>query len=233
MTKSTVFSTPKIIVYLLLVCAALMLSVWAFYWRAQSTQPTTTILANEAGTLFSMPRNIKPFVLTAQDNQPFTEKNFRGSWTLLFFGFTHCSKVCPTTFTMLNDVYEPLRKNYPNLKVVLISLDPERDSTATLAKYTHSFNPAFLGASGTTDELRKLQSQLGIFSAREPAAATSSPMPAQAHKNRMNMSYQIQHTSSILLINPEGKWAGLFKYGLSPAQFTEAFNQAMNVAGKA
>ena len=114
---------------------------------------------------------------------------------------------------MLGRAYQKLYATYPNLQVVLISLDPERDNLQTLSTYTHSFNKNFIGATGQIQELRKLQSQLGIFSERD---TTSS-------------NYQLQHTSSILLINPQGKWAGLFKFGMNPEQFTQAFTEAIKI----
>lgn len=112
---------------------------------------------------------------------------------------------------MLKRVHPSLLKNYPSLQIVFISLDPDRDLPNTISHYLQSYDPRFIGASGKNSALRKLQSQLGIFSA----------------KKGTSKEYQIQHTTSILLINPEGKWAGLFHYGLSPAQFKQAFLQSV------
>jgi protein SCO1/2 len=205
MSNTHIIPTHKIVVFIVFVCAAIMASL--FVYRS-SQKPATPVIAPEVGTLFSVPRDIKSFKLTTAHDQDFTEKDFYQHWTLVFFGFTHCSKVCPTNLDLLNKVYEPLHTQYPNLRVVLISVDPERDTTDSLTQYVHSFNPAFQGVTGKIQDIRKLQSQLGIYAARDEATPVN--------------NYQIQHTSSILLINPQGKWAGLFQFGLKPTELIQA-----------
>jgi len=153
-------STNKIIVFIVFICAALMTSLFVFH---VSQKPVHPVLSQDTGVIFPVARDIKSFELVTAENQPFQQKNFYHHWTLLFFGFTHCSYVCPTTLDMMNHVYDKLAGKYPNLQVVLISLDPERDTPESLKKYTHSFNPTFIGVTGKIQELRKLQSQLGIF----------------------------------------------------------------------
>lgn len=209
-TKQTI-STNKIIFCVVFICAAIITSLFLFHMRNKPVQMT---LSQDAGTIFPVARDIKSFELVSADNKPFTQKNFLNHWTLLFFGFTHCSNVCPTTLDMLNRVYSKVHTTYPDLQIVLVSLDPERDSMETLANYTKGFNPDFIGVSGKIQELRKLQSQLGIFSAREASTSES--------------NYQIQHSSSILLINPQGKWAAIYKYGMNPEQFADALKVSVS-----
>lgn len=176
------------------------INVFAIYLPCEA-KPAQQILSSEVGYIFPAPRDIKSFSLDATNNQPFTEKQLYGHWTLLFFGFTHCSNVCPTTLDVLNRVYTNLHTAYPNLQVALVSVDPDRDNIESLTTYVKNYNSDFIGVTGKIGDLRKLQSQLGIYAAQDPASGDN---------------YQVQHTSSILLINPQGKWAGLFKYGLKP-----------------
>lgn len=197
-------SINKIILFVALISAVLIGALFVTH-----LQHPSTVSGNNESLAFNVPRDIKDFELVSHQGQPFTQKDFLHHWTLVFFGFTHCAKICPTTLEMLKRVYPSLSKAYPTLQVVFISLDPERDLPKTISNYLASYNPEFIGASGKTSDLRKLQSQLGIFSARKGTST----------------DYQIQHTTSILLINPEGKWAGLFHYGLNPAQFKQAFIQ--------
>ncbi|HLB41474.1 MAG TPA: SCO family protein [Gammaproteobacteria bacterium] len=206
-------SNQKIIVLVVFLCSTLMASLFVYHLRHQSSP---TLLANDQGMVFSVARPIKSFQLSTSESKLLTEQNFRHHWTLLFFGFTHCTNVCPVTLNMLKNAYEKLHLIYPNLQIILISLDPERDHLQTLSHYTHSFHPDFIGATGQIQEIHKLQSQLGIFSARDHDGT----------------AYQIQHTSSILLINPQGKWAGLFKYGMNSEQFSKAFIDSINVLGR-
>lgn len=207
--NNEVFATNKIIALVAFVCAALMTSVFLVHMR---NKPVATTVANNNGTTFSVPRDIKPFELLAGNNTKFTEKNFQQHWTLVFFGFTHCASICPSTLSMMNRAYAKLHNAYPNLQVVLISLDSERDTPETVAKYSQSFNSDFIGVSGKIQELRKIQSQFGIYSAKDMGSNPS--------------NYQIQHTASIMLINPQGKWAGIFNYGMNPAQFAKIFTES-------
>ena len=209
--KKKCCSVQAVVVALVFLCAAIMSSVFIFHSKQV---PVKTNLANDAGMIFPAERDIKPFHLETADQQKFTYDRLKGHWTLLFFGFTHCASVCPVTMDMLSRAYPDLHKQYPNLQVALVSLDPERDNKEALAAYTKKYNPQFLGVTGKLDELRKLQSQLGVFSGKDAQANAS--------------NYQIQHTPSIMLINPNGKWVGILKFGQSPAGFSNAVNESIS-----
>src|SRR5579872_2000793 len=157
-TKPTC-SHHKIILLVVFICAAIMTSLFVFHMNHKSTPST---IASEDGMIFPIAREIKPFELQANADKKFTQQNLQQHWTLMLFGFTHCATICPTSMDMLNRVYLKLHSQYPNLQVVMISLDPERDTPAVIANYVHSFNTEFIGITGKTEELRKLQSQLGI-----------------------------------------------------------------------
>lgn len=203
-------TTNKIIIFVVFVCCALMTSLFVYH---NTHKQVLTTLADGNVTLFPVARDIKPFELTASNNQKFTQNNLMNHWSIVFFGFTHCSSICPTTLDMLGHAYNKLHESYPNLQVVLVTLDPSRDTLSALSNFTHSFHPAFIGVTGKIQDIRKLQSQLGIFSAQDGTAS--------------DPNYQIQHSATIVLINPEGKWVGMFKYGMTPDQFTAAFEESM------
>ena len=202
MNSNQTIAPHKIILVVVFIAAAIMSSIFVFRMSHSQNQ---ALSADEYSTIFTAPRDLKDFELVKSTGSPFKQTDLLNHWTLLFFGFTHCPNVCPTTMTMLSNAYPDLHKAYPNVQVVLISLDPERDSVDVLANYTKRFHADFIGASGKIQELRKLQSQLGIFSSKENG--------------------ELQHTSSILLINPQGKWAGIFKSDMTPTQFTASFNK--------
>lgn len=212
MTKtSSPFSTAKIIGFLLLLCVALMSAVMIFH---AMNKPKATPVAVEGTLVFPVARDIKNFTLATANDQKFTLQNFLNHWTLVFFGFTHCASVCPTTLEMMKRAYPALHNEFSNLQIVLISLDPERDNPEALAAYTRNFHPDFIGVSGKLQELRKMQSNFGIFSAKD----NNSPVN----------NYQLQHTASIMLVNPQGKWAALYQFGMNPQQFTEAVKKTIN-----
>lgn len=202
MYQQPVIATHKIIVFIVFLCAAIITSLFVYH---ASQKPEMPRLSPDIGMIFPQPRDIKGFKLET-GRGAFTEQNFHDHWTLLFFGFTHCASVCPANLDLMKRIYPDLSAKYPNLQVVLISVDPERDTPASISQYTESYHPNFIGVTGKIQEIRKLQSQLGIYSAKEFSGT----------------DYQVQHTSSIMLINPQGKWAGTLKFGLTPADLMKS-----------
>jgi protein SCO1/2 len=203
--REPVIATYKIITFIVFVCAALITSLFVYHL---SQKEKAVVATNGNSLILPVGRDLKPTQLTSADDKAFTERDFYHHWTLLFFGFTNCSTVCPITLKMIAQAYPALHQAIPNLQVVLVSLDPERDTKATLKQYTQSFHPDIIGVSGKIEEVRKLQSQLGVYSARE--------------NNSDNKNYQLQHTASIMLIDPKGKWVGMFKFGMNADEFTQA-----------
>ena len=208
MSKNNV-SHQKVIILIVFIIAALVTSLFLFHLRNEQKP----LLSNDNVTLFNVARHLKDFDLQDGSGKPFTQRELRDHWTLLFFGFTHCNSVCPTTLDMLARAYKELKPLYPNLQVVLVSVDPERDNMQSLAAYTKQYHDDFIGITGKQQALRKLQSQLGIYAEKETRAD--------------DKSYQVQHSSSILLLNPHGQWTGSIRYGLTPAEFITTFKESM------
>lgn len=204
------WSNQKIIIFITFICAALMSSL--FVYHAQHTQKN--IIPQDEGFIFPTPRHMNTFTLMTANEEPFTEKNLKGFWTLMFFGFTHCASICPNALNILQHVYNDLHAQYPNMQIVFVSIDPERDTPTKLQQYINDFNPKFIGVTGKIEALRKLQAQLGIYAERE---------------NNSSPDYQIQHTSSILLINPHGEWAGVYKYDLPIKVLSQNIKKAISV----
>lgn len=216
MQKNINGSTFKIVTLLVLICTIIVSSL--FLYKISHPNKPETILSTNSGAIFPIGREINSFELMNANTEKFSKQNFLHHWTLVLFGFTHCSSVCPTSLEMLKKAYAILHPRYPTLQVVLVSLDPERDTPEKLAQYTHSFNENFIGVTGKIQEIRKLQGQLHVFSSRDPDTSGN--------------NYQLQHTSSIMLINPKGNWAGLFKFGLTPIEFANAFEESISALPK-
>jgi protein SCO1/2 len=118
----------------------------------------------ESGTALPQPRALAPFALVDTENAPATPATLRGHPTLVFFGFTHCPDVCPTTLGQLAIVQKQLA--LPGLKVALISVDPERDTPGQLGRYVSSFGGDFIGLTGSAPEIVNVTRAFGVAYAR-------------------------------------------------------------------
>lgn len=151
------------------------------------------------GFLWPEPPQLSTFSLDRDDGTRLTEADFRGRWTLVFFGFANCPDVCPTTMNTLARVVEKLHAE-PNLsaipQVVFVSVDPDRDEPEILRAYVDYFNEAFIGA--TADEER-----LSHFAAQFGALYLKIETPGQA-------AYTMDHSAAILLVDPALNTVGLF-----------------------
>ena len=104
------------------------------------------------------------FSLKDVNNNPINEKSFEGPLTALFFGFTHCPDICPMTLNKLDIIIDRLEKDNKKLKVVFISIDPERDTPETMRDYINSFNNKFIGITGKPEKIFLLSQSWGIIS---------------------------------------------------------------------
>lgn len=166
-------------------------------WQWQAQAPARELAALK---LLPEPRVLADFSLVDQDGETFTLQRLRGRWSLLFFGFTYCPDVCPSALYELQQVREGLLNRHPGREppqVVLVSVDPERDTPARLGEYLAFFDPAFVGVTGAPEQLKPLALQVGVayrIEPHEPGAA----------------AYQVDHSAGIFLVNPEGRLAGMF-----------------------
>lgn len=142
-------------------------------------------------------RPLLPFMLTDQNNRPFDEKRLQGKWTFIFFGYTSCPDICPTTLHILDKALASLPEELArDTQVVFISVDPERDTPEKLAEYIAYFNEDFIGASGDKEKINSLSRQFGAGYIIDKANATG--------------EYTVSHTSAIFLVDPYGRLVATF-----------------------
>lgn len=156
------------------------------------------LIPDQTMTVFVDPKPLKEFVLIDQNSDTFDLSNLKGKWSFLFFGFTHCPDICPSTLASLSKLREQITKGIngtKNVQFVFISVDPKRDTAITLKQYTNYFDPSIIGVTGTELELHNLTQQLDAKFEVESAQ----------DKN----SYQVYHTSAVFLINPQGQYKAL------------------------
>ncbi|MCB1707935.1 MAG: SCO family protein [Halioglobus sp.] len=162
--------------------------------------------------LLDTPRNFGELNLVDHHGQPFTNERLKGKWTLIFFGFTYCPDVCPTTMSFLNDFIGQLQgTEAEDTEVVMVSVDPARDTVAQLASYVPYFNPDFTGVTGEFLDIHRF------------ATALNTPfrkVPGQGE------NYQVDHSTNVVLINPRGDYHGFFKAPLDMAKMKLTYRSA-------
>ena len=145
-------------------------------------------------------RLLHPFELTDHNKTVFDEKRFQGKWSFVFFGYTSCPDICPTTLNVLNSVYGQIEDrsdtDIKDTQVVFISVDPQRDSTETLADYMTYFNKNFIGVTADKTKIDKLVRQFGAGYGLEDETS-----PGQ---------YLVAHTSAIFLVDPHARLVATF-----------------------
>jgi protein SCO1/2 len=153
------------------------------------------------GTFLEIPREINEFALMGIDSRPFNNQSLQGQWTLLFFGFTHCGYLCPTTMSELAKMHRILEEQGVQSipKVVMISIDPQRDSLEKLSQYVKAFNPKFYGARGSGKMIKQMTREMGIAYAKIAMPKASDPT-----------YYDVQHSGAVMLFNPRGELNAFF-----------------------
>ena len=147
--------------------------------------------------LFDTPRCPGAFSLMDHHGTPFTRDVLTNRWTLIFFGFTHCPDICPTTLAELAELKAQLVDTEANdLQVVMLTVDPARDTPARLADYVPYFHPDFLGVTGEFADILSVAQRLNA-----PFRKVSDPTGG----------YQMEHSANVMLMNPRGDYHGFFR----------------------
>ena len=143
----------------------------------------------------------------------------QGKWVLLYFGYTSCPDVCPIDLSKISLTYQ-LMENQTKLQVVFISVDPMRD-IGKLDQFAGAFNPTFLGLTAHQDELLSISSSLGVYH----EVVESQKLALEDHSNHDHGDhYDIDHTSSYLLFNPELKLTALLTSPHEPIEMAKAID---------
>ena len=142
-------------------------------------------------------KTVPTFALTDQQGDVVTESLFKDQWSMVFFGYTHCPDICPMTMTIMNSVADELEaSNTQAMQVVFVSVDPKRDTAEVLGNYMNFFNPTFKGITGKLADVLALTGKLGIVASYTAIEGTE--------------DYLVDHTASMLLIDPAGRVRGKF-----------------------
>jgi protein SCO1/2 len=181
-----------------IVLAFILLVVYGFIWRM--SQPV--IMNNEqlrvnGAVVLDQPRIFSDFELVDHRGEAFNIARMQDIWTIVFFGFTNCPDICPTTLAVLNDTFSKMKDSEKErLQIVMISLDPERDTVEKMALYVPYFNEDFVGVTGSPYSILQLSTQLTI---------------AYTKVDLGEDNYTVDHSTQVVLINPKGHYHGFFK----------------------
>ena len=154
---------------------------------------------NITGLLWPDPPVLGSFSLVDSKGNALTERNLQGRWTMVFFGFTNCPDICPTTLATLNHVYTNLQSNqkiFEKVQVLFVSVDPERDDNEKLQAYVDYFNSAFIGATADDERIKQFTGHFGVAYFK-----VNIPGPT---------GYSMDHTASVLLVDPQLRFVGIF-----------------------
>lgn len=183
-------------IVIVLIFIAIVLAGFIYTMTSPRIMSVKELVSNGAIT-FEAPKQIEEFQLLSHSGEPFSKANLEGQWTLLFFGFTQCHHFCPVTLALLNEVYGQLQSDIRDkTQVVMVTVDPARDSADVLARYVPAFNSDFVGVTGEFLPIKLLANQLDVPFQK----------PANAGED-----YQVAHGENIVLINPRGEYQGFFR----------------------
>jgi protein SCO1/2 len=198
-SKSRSSDSRTLPVWLVLVAA---LAAGAGLWLSGrfflAPTPATASASLENAVLYPQPRAVPEFRLTQGDGQPLSLSDWQGHWNVVYFGYTNCPDVCPTTLATFKQSWKDLgqRNLAGRVRFDFVSVDPERDTPEHLRQYVAFFSPDFIAATGSDEELTRLTRALGLVYSRTTAA---------------NGNIEVDHSGSAVIIDPQGRLVGMFR----------------------
>lgn len=155
-----------------------------------------------------------PFELVSHQGERVTDKDFRGKYMLVSFGYTYCPDVCPTELQVLSAALDALGEKARNIQPIFITIDPERDTVAALAQYMPSFHPRYIGLTGSPEAIAKAAKAYRVYYAKSA--------------NKSGEDYLMDHSSIIYLMDKEGTFLKHFSYGTDARTLAKAIEKAID-----
>ena len=152
-----------------------------------------------------------PFHLVDGQGHAVTDKDFRGRFMLVYFGYTHCPDACPTTLSDLSSAIDKLpQADRARLVPLFITVDPERDTPDTIGEYAQAFGPAFIGLTGSAAEIAQAEAEYHVYAKKHPLK---------------HSDYAMDHSSIIYVMGPDGAYRGVIPDNAKPALMAEMLQQ--------
>ncbi|MBI5053875.1 MAG: SCO family protein [Chloroflexi bacterium] len=153
------------------------------------------------------------FTLMSHYGQTVSLSDFRGKWVMIYFGYIACPDVCPATLAELNKALLLLGKQSEKVQVVMITVDPERDTKEQLAGFMPHFNKSFIGLTGTSEQIKEAATYYGIYFAK--------------HQEDTALGYLVDHTATVMLIDPDGYLRVVYSFGTVAKDFADDLKYLM------
>ena len=160
------------------------------------------------------PRQLAEFQLIDDSGDIFLPDQFKDKWNILFFGFTYCPDICPLTMKQMSDVKQSLGANSEKIRIFLVSVDPDRDKPENLRIYLDNFDTEFKGLTGEIDQIYRFSTQVNA--------------PFFPVVNSKEPNYTVDHSGSLVLISPEGRYAGFFRAPHDTQKVSKALTSLLN-----
>lgn len=187
--------SQRILLVIAVLLAALVLGL-AFFWQPELPERPLPVAAAPAGGDFTLQSAGGPVAL----------QDFRGKVVLVYFGYTYCPDICPTSLAATAEGLKLLSpEELARVAVIFVSVDPERDTPARLKEYGEFFHPAIVGVTGSADEVAAIARRYGVFYARQPVATAGG-------------GYVVDHTSDTYVVAPDGRLDGKIAHAAPPEQ---------------
>lgn len=166
------------------------------------------------GTIIQSPEPARNFTLTGPGGEQVSLQDFHGQAVLLYFGYTFCPDVCPATLVELAQANKLLGDDAQKAQVIMISVDPDRDTPEKLEEYVTHFDPMFIGITGSEDEVAEVATQFGVF--------------YEKHEGTVATGYLIDHTASVVVIDQDGHLRIIYPFGTPAKDIAEDIRHLVN-----
>lgn len=203
MTKSMPKGKSNIIIKVV-IGTGLLVSVLSLYLLLSVRQPQKPIAGQ--GEIQNMAQIGGDFRLTDQEGTEFSSESLKGNFSLIYFGFTYCPDICPTSLHKISEVMSTLDKYKIPVKPVFITIDPKRDTPALLKEYLKHFHPRYIALTGTDEQIKDVTEKFKVFYAK-----------VEGDDN----SYMIDHSSFVYLMDEEGRYVKHFYLNTPPQEIVD------------
>jgi len=192
---------------------AALIAMAAGLWLGQNDDQPSIKPEAIQGAIYPVAKSLKDFELLDQHSNKVTKKLFKNQWSLIFVGYTHCPDVCPTTLNVLNQVDGFMREQkIQPPQMIFLSIDPQRDTPAVMKPYVEYFNKDFTGLTGEVDEIKQLTQQLNAVYRKAVGASG----------DIKNDDYLMDHSSALMLVNPNGDLQSILTAPHTPANIIDS-----------